>query len=299
MMQEMKLPFDVIDPSADFGKYRLLILPDEVRLDAALATRLAAYVRAGGRAILSDQSGLDAGGGAIATLDLGFTADGTMHDRKPFYASTALPKLPEGSFVVYGKARAIKAAGAEVVAHALPSYFNRTWAHFCSHQHAPDIPGASPMGPLVTVNGGIAYIATPIFATYHASGQPLYRNLVAALIARFLPDPILQTDMATTGRASVSVQGNRHILHLWHGAPTVRGRGAWGEDGKDRVMEMIEDVQSIGPVTTRVRLPKAPSRVFDALTGADIACKPVADGYYEVQLDYLRIHRAVVFEGSA
>ena len=63
-------------------------------------------------------------------------------------------------------------------------------------------------------------------------------------------------------------------------------------------MEMIEDVQSIGPVTTRVRLPKAPVRVFDALSGTDIPCKAVAGGYYEVQLDYLRIHAAVVFEGS-
>ena len=298
MLQEMKLPFDVIDPSADFGKYRLLILPDEVRLDAALADRLAAYVKAGGRAILSDQSGLDAGGQPLAALDLGITADGTLHDRKPFYATSGLPGLPQGPFVVYGKARAIQASGAEVLALALPSYFNRSWAHFCSHQHAPDIPDGSPMGPLVTVKGGIAYIAAPIFATYHASGQPLYRNLIAGLIQRFLPNPILQTDMATTGRASVSRQGNRHILHMWHGAPTVRGRGAWGEDGKERIMEMIEDVQSIGPVTTRVRLPTAPARVFDAISGADIPCKAVAGGYFEVTLDHLRIHAAVVFEGS-
>ncbi len=228
---------------------------------------------------------LDDAGQPLTGLDLGISADGTLHDRKPFYATSGLPGLPQGPFVVYGKARAIQAKGAEVLAFALPSYFNRTWAHFCSHQHAPDIPGAAPMGPLVTVKGGLAYIATPIFGTYHASGQPLYRKLVAGLIQRFLPDPIVQTDLATTGRASVSVQDNRHILHMWHGAPTVRGRGAWGEDGVIRVMEMIEDVQTIGPVTARVRLPKAPVRVFDALSGADIACTAVGGGYHEVRLD--------------
>lgn len=298
MLQEMHLPFDVIDPSADFAKYRLLILPDEVRLDAALAGRLTAFVQAGGRAILSDLSGLDADGHVLPGLDLGISADGSLHDRKPFYASAGLPGLVQGPFVVYGQARAIKTRDAEVLALALPSYFNRSWAHFCSHQHAPDIPGASAMGPLVTVKSGFAYIATPIFGTYHASGQPLYRKLVAGLIHRFLPDPILQTNMATTGRASVSVQGNRHILHLWHGAPTVRGRGAWGEDGKQRVMEMIEDVQSIGPVTVRVRLPKTPSRVFDALSGADLTCMPTGAGYHEVHLNHLRIHASVVFEDS-
>ena len=297
MLQEIKLPFDVIDPSTDFARYRLLILPDEVRLDATLVARLTNFVAGGGKAILSDQSGLDAAGQVMPGLDLGIAASGAWHDRKPFYATSGLAGLPKGPFVVYGKAREISAAGAEVLALALPSYFNRIWAHFCSHQHAPDIPGAAPLGPLVTVKGGLAYVATPIFATYHASGQPLYRNLVAALIARFLPDPIVLTDMATTGRASVSVQGDRHILHVWHGAPTVRGRGAWGEDGNVRVMEMIEDVQSIGPVTARVRLAAPPSRVFDAVTGLDLAWT-YAGGYGVVTLDHLRIHAAVVFEAG-
>ncbi|MBC7736184.1 MAG: beta-galactosidase trimerization domain-containing protein [Candidatus Saccharibacteria bacterium] len=300
MLQELQLPFDVIDPSADFGKYRVLILPDEVRLDAILVARLTDYVAAGGKAILSDQSGLGAEGQVMPGLALGVTADGSWHDRKPFYAAAGMgggmAGLPAGPFVVYGQARAITAAGAEVLALALPSYFNRTWAHFCSHQHAPDIPGAAAMGPLVTLKGGLAYIATPIFATYHASGQPLYRNLVSGLIRRFLPDPIVQTDMATTGRASVSRQDGRHILHLWHGAPTVRGRGAWGEDGNYRVMEMIEDVQSIGPVTARVRM-AAPSRVYDAMTGHDLAWR-VEGAYVAVRLDYLRIHAAVVFEAG-
>lgn len=298
MLQELKIPFDVIDPSTDFAAYRVLILPDAVQLDKALTDRLASYVKGGGHAILSGQSGLDAAGQPLEGLDLGFTASGALHGNKPFYATSGLPGLPEGTFVVYGEARAITATSAEVLAFALPSYFNRTWAHFCSHQHAPDIPGAAPLGPLVTVKGGLAYIATPIFQTYHASGQPLYRNLVAGLIRRFLPDPVVVTDLATTGRASVSVQGERHILHMWFGAPTVRGRGAWGEDGKVRVMEMIEDVQSIGPVTARVRLPNPPTRVYDALSGADLACRDVGGGYHEVHLDHLRIHAAVVFEGG-
>ena len=70
--------------------------------------------------------------------------------------------------------------------------------------------------------------------------MPAGENLVAGLIRRFLPDPILQTDMATTGRASVSVQGNRHILHLWHGAPTVRGiSNGWRKSPCPLVMVMI------------------------------------------------------------
>jgi hypothetical protein len=88
------------------------------------------------------------------------------------------------------------------------------------------------MGPLVTVKGGVACIATPIFQTCHASGQPIHRRLVEALVRRF--------------------------LHLCYGAPTVRGRGARGEDGNYRVMEMIEDIPTLGPVSARARLPPTP-----------------------------------------
>lgn len=302
MLQEMKVPFDVIDPGMDFAAYKVLILPDDVHLDWALADRLTAYVKAGGHLVLSDRSGLDATGRPM--LDIGIASDGNWHDRNPFYGLTGLPGLPQGAFVVYGRARAVTALpGTEVLAQAMPSYFNRSWAHFCSHQHAPDIPGAAPMGPLVTVRGGIGYVATPIFQTYHASGQPIYRRLVEALLRRFLPDPAFTTDMATTGRATLTRQaapaGDRHILHLWYGAPTVRGRGAWGEDGNYRVMEMIEDIPALGPVTAQVRLPNPPARVHDALTGQTIQSRQLPDGRTEVTLTGLRIHAAVVFEPAA
>lgn len=292
MLQEAHLPFDVIDPGADFAPYRVLILPDAVMLDAGLAARLTSFVQGGGGVVLSDQSGLGADGQPM--LDLGFTTHG-HHDRKPFYGLADLPGLPEGPFVVYGRARALTAhKDTTVLAQALPSYFNRTWAHFCSHQHAPDIPGAAPLGPLVTVKGGFAYVATPIFQTYHASGQPIYRNLVVSLIRYFLPDPAFETDLATTARATLTRQGERHILHLWYGAPTVRGRGAWGEDGKTRVMEMIEDIPALGPVIARLRLPKAPSRVHDS--SRDLPFLQLPDGRIEVTLPGLHIHAMVVCE---
>ena len=295
MLQEAHIPFDVIDPGTDFAAYKVLILPDAVLVDAALADRLTAFVAGGGGVVLSDLSGLGEDGQPV--LPLGFLTKG-QHDRSPFYAVAGLPGLPEGPFVVYGTARALVAdRGTEVLAQALPSYFNRSWAHFCSHQHAPDIPGAAPMGPLVTVKAGFAYVATPIFQTYHASGQPIYRNLVVGLIRRFLP-PLFETSLSTTARATLTrqptPQGTRHILHAWYGAPTVRGRGAWGEDGKSRVMEMIEDIPALGPFTARLRLPQPPSRVHDG--SRDLAFATLADGRIEVTVPGLHIHAMVVCE---
>src|SRR4029077_7884426 len=58
MLQELKRPFDVLDLSGRFERYRLLILPDEIPVDAALAERLKSYLAAGGKVLASWHSGL-------------------------------------------------------------------------------------------------------------------------------------------------------------------------------------------------------------------------------------------------
>jgi hypothetical protein len=63
-------------------------------------------------------------------------------------------------------------------------------------------------------------------------------------------------------------------------------------------MEMIEDIPAIGPVSARVRLSSPPARVYDAVTGADVAWNRRDDGTVEVTVPRLHIHAALVFEGT-
>jgi len=301
MLQELKLPFDVVDTSADFGRYRLLILPDAIGLDAQTASRLTAFVAAGGKIVASGDSGFAADGSTV--LDMGVRATGGVVGFNPSYVQAAgadLAGLPEGPFVMYGAARAIAATGATVLAEVRRPYFNRSYKHFSSHQHTPDDPDAAPLGPAVTEHKGIAYIAYPIFEMYHAMGQPLYKYLVRDLIGRLMPDEVLRTDLSSAGRATLVRQEarKRHILHLLYATPQVRGKEVPAGAGKTRVMEMIEDVQPIGPVTASVRLPSTPSRVYEALSGAEVDWQTTPDGRVQVTLPHMRIHSAVVFEGT-
>jgi hypothetical protein len=234
---------------------------------------------------------------------MGITAGADRHDCNPSYVvadESKLPGLPEGPFVVYGSPRKIEAAGADVLAEAVPSYFNRSFRAWCSHQHTPDDPAAPPLGPAVTEHQGIAYIAYPIFDIYHRFGQPLYKYIVRDLIRRLMPDAALETDLPSSGRASLAVQQaqGRHILHLLYGPPQVRGHGVPTQDGGVRVMEMIEDIPAIGPVTAALRLPAEPSRVYDALTGEDVGFSKRADGAIEIVVPRLHIHSAIVLENS-
>jgi hypothetical protein len=301
MLQELKYPFDVIDSGMALAGYRLIIVPDDIVLDEAMAGKLREFHANGGKLILSDKAGLDAAGRPV--LPAGIEAGVERHAFDPSYIAAdaaSLPDMPESPFVVYGSPRKITATGADVLAQAIQSYFNRSFRAWCSHQHTPDDPSAAPLGPAVTEHGGIAYVAYPIFEIYHRVGQPLYKHLVADLIRRLMPDAALKTDLPSSGRATLTVQEaeGRHVLHLLYGAPQVRGHAIPADGGGTRVMEMIEDVPALGPVTATVRLPRSPSRVYDALTGEEVVFALTDDEAIAVSLPGLKVHSAVVFEDS-
>jgi hypothetical protein len=301
MLLELHVPFDVIDSSATFENYRLIVMPDEIAVAPELAARLKAFVAAGGKLIASWHSGLGADG-AFA-IDAGVERGSVPIAFRPSYVKARRDldaSMPETAFVMYDEVEAISSVGAEVLAETHPSYFNRTYAHFSSHQQTPDDVAAPALGAAVTEHNGIAYVAYPIFRLYRAVGQPLYKYIVRGLLNRLLPDQALLTDLPSAGRATLTRQAaeKRHVLHLLYATPQVRGKDVRSDDEPSRVMEMIEDVPAIGPVTSRLRLPQPPSRVFDAMTGDEMDWTTNASGQVEVTVSRLRIHTALVFEGT-
>ncbi|KQV29288.1 beta-galactosidase [Rhizobium sp. Root1203] len=303
MLLELKRPFDVIDGFSAFEPYRLLILPDDVPVDDVLLKKLQAYTRQGGKLLLSGKSGLAPDGQAFA-VNAGIKLAGQPVGFTPSYISARKgldEGLPESPFIAYAMAQSVSAAGATVLADIVPPYFNRSFQHFSSHQHAPDDVAAKPLGPAVTEYEGIAYIAYPIFQLYHDIGQPLYRYIVRGLMERLVPKPSFTTDLPSAGRATLTHQEeeNRHVLHLLFATPQIRGKAVGSPDGTTRVMEMIEDIPAIGPVSAAVRLGSLPRRVFDAASGEDLAWQDQGDGVVNVVLPGLHIHRAIVFDGAA
>ncbi|HMP39207.1 MAG TPA: alpha-L-fucosidase, partial [Roseiflexaceae bacterium] len=56
LLMECHLQFDIIEPAVDFERYRLLILADELQVDAALAARLQQYLAGGGAIVGAHQA---------------------------------------------------------------------------------------------------------------------------------------------------------------------------------------------------------------------------------------------------
>lgn len=262
MLLEGHVWFDVVDAQADWSRYRVLVLPDAIRPDAALEARLLAYVRTGGRVVATGASGLRAGEDR-QVLDFG-ADDAGPSPFDPEYITPAAAVAPwlRTAFVVYGAGRRLAPRGGTVLATREEPYFNRALGAFCSHRHTPNRRGAA--GPAIVAGPHGTWIAHPVCGLYHAKGQQILRELFMLALRRELSGLQVETSLPSAGRLTLMRQDaqRRDVLHLLFATPSKRGDG----------VEVIEDLVPLADVTVQVRRAAKPSRVRLVPDGRELAC---------------------------
>lgn len=267
MLLELHQPFLVLDARASWSGFDVVVLPDKFVMTPAKAAQAKAFLTGGGRILAAGTALLDEAHAAFA-LDPGATLRGRSANDPDYLLATALtPEVPvKSAIVIAGGAFMIEPTTARILAARRESYFNRTWEHYCSHQHAPDAPGA--VSPAAVLGQQIAYFAHDIFTQYRASGQPLYRDFVNAALHRLLDDKLpVVTNLPTTARVNVLEQPKerRYIAHVLY-APTAV-RGTFG----GRNVEIIEDLIPLRNTEVALRLPRKVKRARLVPEGVEVA----------------------------
>ncbi len=280
MLLESHVLFGLVDRTMDFTRFKALILPDNIRIDDALKTKLDEYLNKGGRLILSGDSGLWADRDEFA-FDLGAVHSGLSDffppDKEGNRGHDFLLPIPElrADFVnkpqiMYSRSRRIRVTTGKSLGQIFDPYFNRTWEHFCSHQHTPnqDEPSGFDCG---VQTSQILYFSHPVFQNYRAYGAVAYREFVMRAVRSFLEnDSTLSTNLPSTARVALTkLTGQaepktRHILHLLY-APTISRGGAMqlsgGNVSAGRNIEVIEDLPPLHGVEVRLKLPVKTARL--------------------------------------
>jgi hypothetical protein len=248
-MQELHVQFDVIDSSGDFSDYKLLMLPDEIPVDEALAGKLENYLAGGGALLASYRSGLHPSGDMFTTDALGVRLKGDA----PFSPDFIVPgdkvsnELKGAAYVMYQRGLEVEALPqAEILAQVEAPYFNRTWRHFCSHLHTPS--SGSVAYPGVLRQGRVIYFSHPVFSQYRANAPRWCKQFVANAINLLLPKRVLEVQAPSTLQINLSQQprANRYVLHLLHYIPERRGQA----------FDTIEDILPVYNTSVRIRNPK-------------------------------------------
>jgi putative glycosyl hydrolase-like family 6 (GHL6) protein/glycosyl hydrolase family 42 (putative beta-galactosidase) len=292
MLLEAHYQFDVVDEQMDWSRYQAIILPDKIRLDGSLLEKVRGYLAGGGKCVASHHSGMAPDRDEFVLTELGVR---NLGDARccPDYV-TARPEVAGGilpsEHVMYDRGLEVEPqGGAEVLADVWHPYFNRTYAHFCSHRHTP-VERQSEF-PAVVATENTVYFVHPLFASYLRSGVRTYKLLFLNALRRLVPGKLVETDAPTTAHITLMRQepqgdrGGRTVAHLLHYIPEQRCRE----------IQTIEDVIPLFNVRLSVRLPREPERVYLAPDGRDLSFT-WSDGRASLTVPEVRGHALVVFE---
>ncbi len=291
ILLEGKHLFNLVDREEDFSKYKLLILPDIIRVDDELKSRLERYLEDGGKILCSGESGLKTASDEFA-LDLGAVCEG----KNEFMPNYMIPEYEavngRTAYVMYKQAMNIKPTTGSVEATLEETYFNRTPDHFCSHQHTPNNPGADRAGAVLTKNTG--YIAWNVFHDYADKGSYHLKELVLHMIDNLLGDDrSVKVNLPDRGIVTYTKQEDesRYVAHLLFAHTSKRGAN----------IEVIEDIIPLCEIKLNARLPKAPKRVYKAecedgkIVTTDLDYK-FENGVASVDVGKVTMHAMVVFD---
>lgn len=240
--------FNILDAEMDFDPYKLLILPDDIAVDDPLKTKIDAYLAAGGKILLTGTSGLNAERTACF-WNLGATLHGPS-DFEPDYilpVTRLQPDFCASPMVMYLRSTRLKVTSGQSLGDIYDPYFNRSFKHFCSHQHTPNRPEPSGFHMGVTC-GPVTYLAHPVFTLYAGYGSVAYRQLITRVIDQILGDGrTLRTNLPSTARVTLAHQPteNRHVLHLLYANTIQRGGPMELSGGTTRVTQPIEVIEEL------------------------------------------------------
>lgn len=260
IMLEGKYLFDIIDVESDLDKYKLLLLPDSIRLDGFLINKIQKFVDRGGKILATGKSSLlsdkdefafDLGAKYVSESKFNPTYIRPLFDMRNSFSS---------SYVIYSKAHDIEAKeDAEIIALREDPFFNRTTFAFSSHRHTPnDVDSAR---PAITVGKHGAYISTELFREYSQTGSLIAKEVVIHTIDVLL-DKTLETDLPAQGVVTLMNQreNNRLVNHLLYASPVKRGNG----------VEVIEDIIPLYNIQVKIKCDHTPKRVYIAPDMTDI-----------------------------
>jgi hypothetical protein len=297
MLLELGAQFQLIDRDADLTPYRVVIAPDSVRFDSALALRVGAFLATGGALLLSHESGLSTEGPGFALgEEIGVEYRGPGQYGVEFLrpVNGLESEIPAMDHALYEPGSAVLALpGTQQLGMVIPPYFSRTWRHFNSHAQTPPNPEARPELAAATLRGRVAYLSHPIFRTYHRHGYPVYRQVVAAFLNRLLPEPFVGTTLPTTAEVTVLRQtrpdsaesSERLVCHVLHYVPQRRTPD----------LDLVEDLIPLDNVMIAVRTGWQPRAAYLAPQRSPLPVR-MEGAYAHVAVPRVEGHAMVVLE---
>lgn len=288
MMLELQHTFDFIDRKFDFSPYKLIILPDDIRLDQELSGKFKEYIKNGGKIIATGKSGLTPDGTTFALKEFG-VCQPEENPYAPYYIKIEdemRGNADQWEYTHYEQGMKVTAIdNTEVLGHIGVPYFNREYNHYCSHCQTPF--DKMTKWPAITRCGNVMYMAHPYFKDYIVNGMKLYRDIIGKGIELLLAEPLVKSDLPATVEMTVREQDNRVMIHLIHYIP----------ERKCKSFDIIDTKIPLYNKSVSLRRSQKPSKVYSAPSYKHLDFS-YDNGYVHIEVPEIDGYEIVVVENE-
>jgi len=297
LLTESRVMFDIVERDTKWEeRYALVILPEKLQVDQAMANRLRNFIATGGAVIVTHKSGLLAGTDKSWLESYGLHYQGVS----PFKPAYMVPKanftddIPAYAYALYEGASQWRAeAPATALAALGEPLFQRSPEHYNSHAQTT-FDHITPYAA-VARSGRVALMAFPIGQGYYNQGFWIYRRAFQKALSEVLPVPLLQSDAHLSTELSLTHQAaklsaarkERYLVHLVNYSP-VRTT--------PKHTDFFEDPVPLVNVQVRVNLPLKVSTAKTLYSGEILPVRRAAGGGVEVVVPRVDIHEVVCLE---
>jgi len=298
LLTESRVQFDIVEPTAEWERYAMLLLPDELAVDEQTASRLSAFVAGGGAVVVTHKAGLLAGTDSTWLERYGLHYAG-MSAFKPAYfvpQGGLTGEIPPFEYALYESASQWRAEPpATALALLGEPLFQRSPQHYTSHAQTPFDHTTSYAA--LACSGRVALFAFPLGQSYYNQGYWIYRQAFQKVLRELLPAPLIQSDAPLSTELTLTHQAarpdtgrkTRYLAHIVNFSPLRH---------TPRQPDFCEDPIPLTNVTIRLNLPLKVSVARAVVAGVDLPVRRAAGGGVELLVPRVPVHEVVSFELS-
>jgi hypothetical protein len=281
LMMETRLQFDCVEPDAAWERYRLIVLPESLEVDPALAARLHRFVASGGAVIACHTSGKD----WLSKYGIEFAG---LSKFKPAYL---VPRedfthgIPTYEYALYEGASQWRISGeARAIAQLGEPLFQRSPEKYTSHRQSPF--DHETEFAAAARSGRVAVIGFPLGSSYFNEGYWVYRSLFAHVLKHVLPEQLVTTNAPVSAEVEVTRQKDRYLVHIVN----------WSANrGSPKHPVFHEEPVPLADVRVGLRLPLRGASARAVVSNSDLPVRRNGSAV-EVVVPRVGIHEIVAFE---
>jgi hypothetical protein len=289
MLSELKQQFDIVSPAADWSKYEVLVIPDDVTFDNEITRRVKAHLDAGKAVISSGSSGLDPEQTHFVLekeWGIKYLKENNFDPAYFTVGSNFNKNLPDMPMSLYSSGINIEPLpGTDVEANLIKPYYNRHWDGEYAFYYTP--PDEITDQPALTIHGRVAHFSHRIFKGYYDRASVELRTVFSNVLNDFLPNPVVKSgNMPSFSRVFVTEQPGRRMVHILSYIPELRGAST----------QMIEEPIELHDVNIALRNDGIiPSSVYLAPEKKMLPFE-ITDSYITINIPVSKGYSLVVFE---